>query len=114
MSKHFVPINTLASNEESEILEFNKSTSELKEGVISIASILNKHQKGSLYFGIRNDGTVIGQEISEKTLRDISKSISESIEPKIYPEISKVNVQGKSCVEVEFQGSNVPYFAFGI
>ena len=106
-------IKKLTSDEESDTLEFKKSTSELKEGIISIAAILNKHQKGTLYFGIKNDGTVIGQEISEKTLRDISKSISDSIEPKIYPEISKVNIEGKSCVQVQFQGSNIPYFAFG-
>jgi len=57
-----------------------KSTSELKEGVISIAAILNKHQKGTLYFGINNDGTVVGQEISEKTLRDVSKLSAKEIE----------------------------------
>ena len=33
---------------ESETLELKRSTSELKEAVISIASILNKHQKGEL------------------------------------------------------------------
>ncbi|MEF9426732.1 MAG: putative DNA binding domain-containing protein [Candidatus Mariimomonas ferrooxydans] len=106
-------IKKLTSGGESETLEFKKSTSELKEGIISIAAILNKHQKGTLYFGIKNDGTVIGQEISEKTLRDISKSISDKIEPKIYPEISKVHIEGKSCLEVQFHGSSVPYYAFG-
>ena len=106
-------INKSISGGESETLEFKKSTSELKEGIISIAAILNKHQKGTLYFGIKNDGKVIGQEISEKTLRDISKSISDKIEPKIYPEISKVHIEGKSCVEVQFHGSSVPYYAFG-
>ena len=106
-------IEKLISGEESETLEFKRSTSELKEGIISIAAILNKHQEGTLYFGIKNDGTVIGQEISEKTLRDISKSISDKIEPKIYPEISKIYLEGKSCVKVQFQGSSAPYFAFG-
>ncbi len=51
---------------ETETLEFKKSTGELKEGIISIGAILNKHQKGELYFGVRPDGTPIGQEISEK------------------------------------------------
>ena len=54
---------------ETETLEFKKTTGELKEGVVSIAAILNKHQKGELYFGIKPDGTPIGQQISEKTLR---------------------------------------------
>ena len=49
---------------ETESLEFKKSTGELKEGIISIGAILNKHQKGELYFGGRPDGTPIGQEIS--------------------------------------------------
>ena len=34
---------------ESEKLELKKSTSELKEGVISIVAILNKHLGGDLY-----------------------------------------------------------------
>ena len=54
---------------ETETLEFKKTTGELKEGVVSIAAILNKHQKGELYFGIKPDGMPIGQQISEKTLR---------------------------------------------
>jgi predicted HTH transcriptional regulator len=61
---------------ENETLELKKSTSELKAAIISIASILNKHGFGDLYFGIKNDGKIVGQEISEKTLRDISQSKS--------------------------------------
>ena len=34
---------------ENETTEYKKSTSELKEGVASIASILNKHGHGELY-----------------------------------------------------------------
>lgn len=49
--------------QEDEITELKKSTSELKEGVISIVAILNKHKHGKLYFGIKDDGTVVGQEI---------------------------------------------------
>lgn len=82
---------------ETETLEFKKSTGELKEGIISIGAILNKHQKGELYFGVRPDGTPIGQEISEKTLRDISQAISNHIEPQIFPEIQTVRIDGKEA-----------------
>lgn len=75
---------------ESETIELKKSTSELKEALISISAILNKHNHGEIYFGIQNNGVVIGQDISSKTLRDISKAISEDIEPKIYPTIQQV------------------------
>lgn len=59
---------------ESETVELKKSTSELKEGIISIASILNKHQKGEIYFGIKNDGNVLGQDIGKKTIKGCFKS----------------------------------------
>lgn len=61
---------------ESETLELKRSTSGMKEAIISIVSILNKHQEGKLYFGIRKNGKVIGQQISDKTIRDISQAIS--------------------------------------
>lgn len=98
---------------ESENLELKKSTAQLKPAVISIASMLNKHQEGKLYFGIKDDGTVVGQEIGADTLRTISQAISAHIEPSVYPVIRQVTLQGKSCIEVEFQGNDVPYFAYG-
>ncbi len=98
---------------ESETLELKKSTSELKEGIISIAAILNKHQKGELYFGVRNDGVVVGQTVTESTIREISKTIADHIEPKIFPKINEIVLEGKKCVQVEFAGSNVPYYAYG-
>ena len=98
---------------ESEILELKKSTAELKEAVISIGAILNKHKKGELYFGIKNDGEVVGQDVSEKTLREVSQVISDKIEPKLYPEIKPENIDGKHCIKVSFEGHEQPYFAYG-
>ncbi|MCL1951666.1 MAG: putative DNA binding domain-containing protein [Oscillospiraceae bacterium] len=98
---------------ESETLEFKKTTAELKEGVISMAAILNKHGGGELYFGIRNDGVVLGQMVSEKTLRDISQAVSNGIEPKVYPSVTEVTIDDKQCVHVVFSGDDAPYFAYG-
>jgi ATP-dependent DNA helicase RecG len=98
---------------ESEKIELKKSTSELKEAIEAIVGILNKHKKGDLYFGIRDDGVILGQSISDATLREISKAISDYIEPKIFPKIQQVSLNGKDCVKVEFEGKEVPYFAFG-
>lgn len=98
---------------ESETLELKKSTSELKEGIISIVSILNKHQKGELYFGVNRDGEIVGQTVTENTLREISRAIAEHIEPKIFPKVNELIIEGKHCVQVEFFGENVPYYAQG-
>ncbi len=98
---------------ESETLELKKSTSELKEAVVAIAAILNKHRKGQLYFGIRNDGKVGGQTISEQTMRDVSRAVAEGIEPRIYPRVEKVRIDGRDCIRVNFNGSDAPYLARG-
>ena len=99
---------------ENEILEFKKSTGELKEAMYSICAILNKHQQGELYFGVKPDGTPIGQVVTEESLREVSQKIKNHIEPKIYPEINKVVLDGRDCIHVRFSGEQVPYFAYGI
>ncbi len=98
---------------ETETIEFKKSTSELKEGMISISSILNKHGVGTLYFGIKPNGDVIGQEVSESSLRDVSRLIYESIKPQIYPIINEETIEDKHIIKVEFNGEEKPYSAFG-
>ena len=59
---------------EDEITEFKKTTGELNEGMVSISSILNKHRKGTLYFGVKNDGTPHKFTITDSTLRDVSRN----------------------------------------
>jgi ATP-dependent DNA helicase RecG len=98
---------------ESEIVELKKSLAELKQGLVSIAAILNKHQSGTLWFGVHNDGTITGIDAGEKTLRDLSQSIAAHIEPKIFPRITFESLQGKTCIKVAFKGQDIPYFAYG-
>jgi ATP-dependent DNA helicase RecG len=99
--------------QESESLEFKKTTAEVKDAVIDVAAILNKHGRGELYFGIRNDGVVVGQTVSGSTLRDVSRALTENIKPQIYPTVEMVNIDNKDCIRVQFDGDNVPYFAYG-
>ncbi|MBM4157504.1 MAG: ATP-dependent DNA helicase [Ignavibacteria bacterium] len=98
---------------ESENIEFKKSTSELKESLISISAILNKHRKGILYFGMKSDSSPVKNTISEKTLRDISQAISNKIEPRIYPIIEMVKIKSIDVIRVSFEGHQVPYSANG-
>ena len=100
--------------EETEQIEFKKSTGEMKEAMISIVSILNKHGSGELYFGVKNNGDVIGQEISDSTLRDISQAVGNHIKPPIYPEIAKRDYDGKQVVYVGFKGDRAPYLAYNV
>ena len=98
---------------ETETLEFKKSTSELKEGVISLGSMLNKHNYGLLYFGIKNDGKVVGQMIGTSTTSDISKAIKDNLKPRITPSIEIVQEEGIDVIRVEVRGEDTPYSSYG-
>jgi ATP-dependent DNA helicase RecG len=103
----------LIFGQESEILEFKKTTAETKDAVTDVVAILNKHQRGELYFGIKNDGVVVGQTVSGSTLRNVSRALTENIKPQIYPTVEMVNIDCKDCIRVQFEGNNLPYFAYG-
>jgi len=98
---------------ENETTEFKKSTSELKEAVISLGAMLNKHCKGTVYFGIDDNGRILGQQIGKSTIKDISKAISDWIEPKVFPDIQAKKIQGKHCVVVNVSGHDAVYSARG-
>ncbi len=99
---------------ETEKVEFKKSTSELSDGIISLSAMLNKHGEGTLYFGVRNNGDVIGQsDINENTLRDVSREIAEGIRPQIIPSIALELIEDKKIIKVYAKGNNIPYSAFG-
>ncbi|MGL6160114.1 AlbA family DNA-binding domain-containing protein [Microbulbifer sp.] len=91
-------------NTETETVEFKKSLAELKQGLISLAAMLNKHGEAELWFGIAPNGEPVGLSITEKTLRDVSQAVSAHIEPKIYPEITRQAIAQKSCLRVQARG----------
>ena len=99
---------------ETEQVEFKKSTSELKEGIASIAAILNKRGCGELFFGVNNNGDVCGMQASDSTLREISQAIGRSIEPRIFPSVELLDDgEGRGYIRVAFQGSDQPYSCKG-
>jgi ATP-dependent DNA helicase RecG len=54
--------------QESETVELKKSLAELKQGLISMAAMLNKHHAGTLWFGVSNNGAVTGIDVNEKRM----------------------------------------------
>ena len=98
---------------ETESVEFKKTTGELKEGMISLASMLNKNGKGILYFGVRNDGEIVGQQIGDRTMREISQEIATAIKPQIIPTIIMELCDDKNVIKVTVEGDEKPYSAYG-
>ena len=67
-----------------------------------------------MYFGVKNNGDVIGQEITDKTTREVSQAIGNHLRPVIYPEIKKETYDGRDVVHVRFEGHMPPYTAYNI
>lgn len=100
-------------NKENEQLEFKKSILELKIAVISLTSMLNQHGRGVVCFGVKNDGSIFGQQIGKDTISDISREIKNFIRLIVSPSISIIDMENKKNVKVEVYGEDKPYSAYG-
>ena len=98
---------------ETETVEFKLTTGEKKEAMEAISAILNKHCRGTLYFGVEDSGFVRGQQISDSTKKDISRIINDSIEPRITPSIEVLTIENRDIIKVSFSGHNRPYSVNG-
>lgn len=98
---------------ETETIEFKNSTGELREGIISLSSMLNKNGYGTLYFGIKNNGDVVGQQIGDRTLREISQAVANFIKPQIIPTITLELMDNQNIIKVHVEGNNTPYSSYG-
>jgi predicted HTH transcriptional regulator len=98
---------------ESEYVEFKVSTSQTSRALEALSAMLNKHGKGKVYFGINDNGEVVGQKIGNKTIKDLSEAITTRIKPSVIPTIKFENIEDKCIISVEVEGSNKPYSADG-
>ena len=73
-SSAYVPIAdlaTLVAQGESETLEIKGSTSQIAAGCQSLCGMLNV-RGGRVLFGVNDKGALVGQTVSDATLREIS------------------------------------------
>ena len=99
---------------ENETLEYKKSLAQLKEGIISLSAMLNKHNEGILYIGITDEGKPFKFEISKKTLSDVSNEIRTSLKPSpVILNIVKEEVDQIAVIKICVKGDDTPYSAYG-
>ena len=98
---------------ETEFIEFKSSLGQLSSGLESIVAMLNKHGKGTIYFGVADDGEVVGLTIGNKTIKDVYDAIDTRIKPHIIPYIKPELFEGKIVLTIEFEGRDKPYSVDG-
>ncbi|MBR3150587.1 MAG: putative DNA binding domain-containing protein [Erysipelotrichaceae bacterium] len=98
---------------ESETIEFKLSTSQTSRALEALTAMLNKHGRGTVYFGVRDDGEVVGQNFGDKTIRDLSEAVMTRIKPQVVPTIDTDEFESKRIIIVNVEGNNKPYSADG-
>jgi ATP-dependent DNA helicase RecG len=81
----------LVSQGESDTIEFKRSTGEMKEAMQTLCAFLNG-MGGTVLFGVKPNGAIEGQEVSDQTLRDIAQA-ADRFEPPAHVSIQRVRVK---------------------
>jgi len=90
-------IQAIIAEKEGGNVEFKATTGQLDRGMETLCAFLNG-TGGTVLFGVSDDGKIVGQEVSDKTKRDLVESIRR-IEPLPQVDIKYVSVPERNkCV----------------
>lgn len=102
-------IRALVAKGESECLELKQSTKRRVEAAKAVCAMLNQ-KGGHVLFGVTPAGEVVGQQVSERTIEEVSEALR-VIRPQAYPSVTRVPLAGgRDMVVVEVKpGPDAPY-----
>lgn len=105
-----VNLEKMVQNGESETLELKKSTSVLMSAGETICGFLNG-KGGDVLFGVSAEGKIVGQHVTDNTLREIAELIKR-FEPPPIIDLEKIKIEaGKEVIRLATKPlqSDIPY-----
>ena len=66
---------------ENEYQEFKESLAQLDKAIKSLTAMVNKNGRGTVYFGVNDNGDVVGLKLGKKYLDEIRDKISNFVQP---------------------------------
>ena len=102
-------ITAIAATGESQTLEFKETTGTRRVAAMTVCAFLNQIG-GQVLFGVTPSGVVAGQQVSDRTIEELSAEL-QRIDPPAFPTVERVPVDGDRAVIVvsTSQGSSRPY-----
>lgn len=97
----------LSQAAENSALEFKETTGQLERGMETLCAFLNA-QGGTVLFGLSDNGRIKGQDVSDKTKRDIVEAVRR-IEPTAHIEISYVLIPDTDKFVVALKAEDLYY-----
>lgn len=102
-------ISVLVASGESETLEFKETTGTRREAARTVCAFLNQ-RGGQVLFGVTPTGVVLGQQVGERTIEELSAEL-QRIDPPAFPTVERVRVDDRREVIVvrSSRGTARPY-----
>lgn len=102
-------LKTLCEKGEKKIVEYKTSTACLRAAFETICAFLNS-DGGTVLIGVKDDGKITGQHVSDATRKDIAKEISK-IEPTASIEVNYIDIdKSKAVIAIHVEtGDHAPY-----
>lgn len=108
-------IQNMIAGVESSRVEFKETTGQLERAMETLCAFLNG-EGGTVFFGVTDKGKVIGQEVVDKTKRDIAEAISR-LEPAAVVRVRYLEIPNTQktviALHVEEDRFNKPFFYKG-
>ena len=107
-------ITVLAASGESETLEFKRTTGTRREATMTVCAFLNQ-DGGRVLFGVSPSGNVGGQQVSERTIEELSAEFRRIVPP-AFPTVERIPTVGdRDVIAVSApKGVSKPYTYRGI
>lgn len=103
-------LKAIVKRGESEVLEFKTSTGSLDGAMKTICAFLNSETGGTVIFGVKDNGQIVGQEVTDKTRKEIAGELNK-IDPyeKIAVKYIPVSCGRQAIVLMVKSGDKAPY-----
>lgn len=107
-------LQALVKKGESETLEFKSTTGSLKDAMTTVCAFLNSKHGGTVIFGVKDDGTITGQDVNDGNLKVLAGELKK-IEPFITIDAEYIQLPTKKTVIIVsvHPDSRAPYMYDG-
>jgi len=100
-------------NGEGQHIEFKTSFAEHNEAIESLCAF-TQAEGGSVFFGVKDDGSTVGVTIGTNTIEDFTNRLRSGTQPPLTPTIEQFDVEGKTIAVVSIGKGDegIVYYAF--